>query len=87
MIGDYVRGPILTWSGSTTEILFGARHTFGNTQIGGLDVRIEEARLYDGVLTPAEISQINQQVVNHGPLVPTVSEWDSIQVAAWDKIG
>ena len=78
LIGDYVRGPLLSYSGSTTEILFGIRHTIGNTAIGTLDARIEEARLYDGVLTPAQIAQINQQVVNHTPPVPTLSQWGLI---------
>ena len=61
LIGSYSKGTIPTFVGNKTEIVFGKRHTFSN---GGLpanpwiDARIEEARIYQGVLSPEEIQKL-----------------------------
>ena len=59
-IGQYTSGNMTQWSGSNAEALFGVRHTYSNTNIrGAVDAHIEEARIYDGVLTCTELAAIS----------------------------
>ena len=59
LFGDYTQGNILTHTAGNAEVLFGIRH--GNAENGGpgqLDAHIEEARIYDEVLTEAQIKSL-----------------------------
>lgn len=56
VIGDYVKGPMFDCLRNNAEIAFGIRHTWPDGSTAGeLDAKIEEAQIYCGVLTQAEI--------------------------------
>lgn len=57
-IGQYVRGNMAEWAAGDAEVLFGKRHTTGSLQPGALEGRIEEARIYDGAMTCAEVGAL-----------------------------
>ena len=56
-MGQYQIGNFATWAAGEYEILFGPRHTSPNPN-GALNALIHEARLYDTVLTQAEIQAL-----------------------------
>lgn len=59
--GDYTQGPIITHTASDTEVFFGIRH--GNNAAGGpgnLDAHIYEARIYNRVLSEADIAGLRE---------------------------
>ncbi|MGH1433285.1 MAG: RICIN domain-containing protein [Lewinella sp.] len=68
LVGDYTKGSIREY-GSTAEVLFGARHTNGQNQYGSVDARIEEARIYNGVLTENNVQGLYAGVENETPLL------------------
>jgi hypothetical protein len=58
VIGDYTQGPLANWDKNDAEVFFGLRHGNVGGGPGNLDAHIEEARIYDGVLTQAEIKAL-----------------------------
>jgi len=53
-IGQYTRGSMAEWPTGEAEVIFGQRHTFaGGGERGGLDAKIEEARIYNTALSCA----------------------------------
>ncbi len=60
LIGNYDKGSLPSWAGANTELLFGVRHTVNGTTRGAVNAHIEEARIYDGVLTQAEIQALTK---------------------------
>lgn len=73
-IGQYtVVGQLGSWGPGDNEIILGARHTIlPNDNRGGLDALIEEARIYNHVLSPQEIADLTPEFA---ALVPTLNEW------------
>ena len=57
-IGKYNSGFMREWQGNNAEILFGARHTNGNTRYGALEARIAEARIYDEAMTCGHVGTL-----------------------------
>ena len=57
-IGDYTKGPIRTWVKGEAEALFGPRALIGGTAYGWVDSRVEDARIYDSVLSQDEIKNL-----------------------------
>jgi len=55
-IGDYTQGPLVTWEAGDTEALFGIRAYIGTTPYGWIDAVVEEARIYNVVLSQNEIN-------------------------------
>jgi hypothetical protein len=58
-IGEYTKGPLATWEAGDAEVFFGKRH--GNKDTGGpgdLDAHVEEARVYNEVLSQDEIQAL-----------------------------
>lgn len=68
-IGSYTKGALLSYlPGMNTEVLFGLRHTPPNGSTPGrpwLDAKIEEARIYQGCLTGADLQALT---VGTGPM-------------------
>ncbi len=60
-IGSYTHANANTWIAGNTEILFGLRHSSGNSGPGALDALISEARIYDTALSQAEIQGLTLQ--------------------------
>jgi hypothetical protein len=58
LIGQYSSANAASWGENDAEIIFGARHFVSTYPLGALDARIAEARLYDSVLTQAEVAAL-----------------------------
>jgi len=59
LIGQYhVFGSAMISEVGDTEVIFGARHFTSGVAIGSLDARIDEARIYNRVLTQSEIANL-----------------------------
>ena len=68
-IGSYVSGNGSSWNTGDAEILFGIRHGNIGGGPGGIDALIEEAHIYDMVLTQQEIQ--NLQIFKAGQPGPS----------------
>lgn len=74
-IGNYARPGLPTYSASTTEVLFGLRHDFPNGGLPGnpwVDAKIEEARIYNGVLSQSEIQDLSLDPCANANVTPGV---------------
>ena len=74
--GEYTKGPLGTWPKGDAEVFFGIRH--GSEAGGGpgnLDAHIEEARIYNGVLSQDEIRNTTS-VTSRGKLA---TSWAAIK--------
>ena len=58
LIGDYTKGPLDTWVAGDAEAIFGPRAYIGGTAHGWVVARVDEARIYGGVLTPDVITAV-----------------------------
>lgn len=57
-IGQYTTPNASSWATGDAEVFFGVRHGNISAGSGALDARIEEARLYDEVLTAAQLNAL-----------------------------
>ena len=81
VIGDYTMGPIVSWKAGDVEALFGPRALIGGTAHGWVVARVEDARIYNTVLSEEEINSlaVNTLDVNaNGKLTTT---WGSLKLA------
>ena len=58
LLGEYVKGPIATWVAGDAEAIFGPRAVIGGTAHGWVIARVEEARIYGGVLASEVITAV-----------------------------
>ncbi len=58
IIGDYTLGPIVSWIEGDVEALFGPRALIGGTAHGWVVARVEDARIYNAVLSEKEINNL-----------------------------
>lgn len=65
-LGEYMSGEFRTWPANDAEIIFGKRHGTMPGGPGGLDARINEARIYGQAATALQIQELFEQ----GPVVP-----------------
>jgi len=80
LIGDFSMGSVPTWAPGDAEIFFGIRH--GNAGGGGpgmLDARIEEARIYNTVLSQAEIKDLQKGAFAVEPSGKLATLWGVIK--------
>ncbi len=66
-IGQYTSANMTQWVAGNAEVIFGKRHTVGSIGAGEIDAKIEEARIYAGSMTCAEVG-----VLKLGPPPPPV---------------
>jgi hypothetical protein len=81
LFGDYSLGTVPTWAPGDAEIFFGKRH--GNAASGGpgdLEARIEEARIYNTVLSQAEIKELQKGAFAVGPSGKLATLWGDVKV-------
>lgn len=57
-IGQYPAGTPSSWETGDAEVFFGLRHGTTSGGPGGLNARIDEARIYAGALSPERITEI-----------------------------
>ena len=78
-IGQYTDSPLGTWVPSNNEIIFGARHTVGANTAGALDALIDEARIYNHVLSLQEIQALAPvHPIAFANAIPSMNEWGMI---------
>ncbi len=58
IIGDYTQGPIVSWVEGDVEALFGPRALIGGTAYGWVVARVEDARIYNAVLSEKDINNL-----------------------------
>ena len=58
IIGDYTMGPIVSWVAGDVEALFGPRALIAGTAHGWVVARVEDARIYNAVLSEKEINNL-----------------------------
>ena len=71
VIGDYTQGPIVSWKAGDVEALFGPRALIGGTAYGWVVARVEDARIYNTVLSEKEINNLTVNTLDvkaHGKL-------------------
>jgi len=81
LFGDYSLGTVPTWKPGDAEIFFGIRH--GNAGGGGpgnLACRIEEARIYNTVLSQADIKELQKGAFAVGPSGKLATLWGDVKV-------
>ncbi|MEO1262001.1 MAG: RICIN domain-containing protein [Bacteroidota bacterium] len=66
LIGDYTKGSLAEF-GKTSEVLFGTRHTFRNSPRSFVDAKIDEARIYAGVLCQKDIKDLMKKEPTFDP--------------------
>ena len=74
VIGDYTKGPIVSWEAGDVEALFGPRALIGGTAYGWVIARVEDARIYNAVLDEKEINNLVENTLDveaHGKLAAT----------------
>ena len=63
-IGDYTKGPIVSWKAGDVEALFGPRALIGGTAHGWVVCRVEDARIYNAVLSEKEINSLVENTLS-----------------------
>lgn len=74
VIGDYTKGSIVSWVEDDVEALFGPRALINGTAYGWVVARVEDARIYNAVLSQNEITNLVEdtlEVEAHGKLTTT----------------
>lgn len=70
-IGNYTHGPIVNWEEGDVEALFGPRALIAGTAHGWVVARVEDARIYNAVLTEDDINNLEADTLDievHGKL-------------------
>ena len=81
VIGDYTMGPIVSWKAGDVEALFGPRALIGGTAHGWIVARVEDARIYNTVLSEKEINNLTVNTLDvkaNGKLTTT---WGSLKLS------
>ena len=80
IIGDYTQGSIVSWVAGDVEVLFGPRALIGGTAHGWIVARVEDARIYNAVLSEKDINNLvvdTLDVEANGKLTTT---WGELQL-------
>ena len=78
-IGDYTQGPIRTWTAGDVEALFGPRALIGGTAHGWIVARVEDARIYNAVLSEEEINSLEADTLDVEASGKLTSTWGAIK--------
>jgi len=80
LIGDYKLGTVPIWAPNDAEVFFGQRHgSVAGGGPGGLQCRIEEARIYNTVLSPADIKALQKDAFAVEPSGKLATLWGVIK--------
>ena len=78
-IGDYTKGPIKTWVEDDVEALFGPRAFINGTAHGWVVARVEDARIYNAVLSEKEINNLEADTLDVEARGKLATTWGSIK--------
>lgn len=79
IIGDYTQGPIKSWTEGDVEALFGPRALIAGTAHGWIVARIEDARIYNAVLTEDEINNLEADTLSVEARGKLATVWGKIK--------
>lgn len=78
-IGNYTHGPIVSSDEGNVEALFGPRALIGGTAHGWLVARIDDARIYNAVLSEDEINSLEVNTLNVDVTGKLTTTWGRIK--------
>ena len=79
LIGQYTDNPLASWGPGNNEISFGVRVSFSGIGYGALDALIDEARIYNHVLSLQEIQALAPvHPIAFANAIPSMNEWGMI---------
>lgn len=79
IIGDYTKGPIKTWTAGDVEALFGPRALIAGTAHGWIVARVEDARIYNAVLSEKEINNLEADTLDVEARGKLTTTWGAIK--------
>lgn len=79
VIGDYTHGPIVSWMEGDVEAIFGPRAYIGGTAHGWIVARVEDARIYNAVLSKDEIGNLVEDTLEVDPRGKLATNWGEIK--------
>lgn len=79
IIGDYTLGPIVSWVEGDVEALFGPRALIGGTAYGWVVARVEDARIYNAVLSEKEINNLEVDTLDVEASSKLTTTWGAIK--------
>ena len=79
LIGDYTKGPIVSWKAGDVEALFGPRALIGGTAYGWVIARVEDARIYNAVLSEQEINNLVENTLDVEARGKLATAWGTIK--------
>ena len=81
VIGDYTMGPIVSWKAGDVEALFGPRALIGGTAYGWVVARVEDARIYNTVLSEKEINNLTVNTLDVKARGKLATTWGTLKLA------
>ena len=81
LIGDYTMGPIVSWKAGDVEALFGPRALIGGTAHGWVVARVEDARIYNTVLSEKEINNLVENTLDVEARGKLATTWGSLKLS------
>ncbi len=79
IIGDYTQGSIVSWVEGDVEALFGPRALIGGTAHGWIVARVEDARIYNAVLSEDEINNLEADTLDVEARGKLTTTWGAIK--------
>lgn len=79
IIGDYTLGPIVSWVKGDVEALFGPRALIGGTAHGWVIARVEDARIYNAVLSEMDINSLEVDTLDVEANGKLTTRWAAIK--------
>ena len=80
-IGGYTMGPIVSWEAGDVEALFGPRALIGGTAYGWVVARVEDARIYNAVLSKKEINSLVENTLDVEALGKLATVWGVLKLS------
>ena len=81
LIGDYTKGPIVSWKAGDVEALFGPRALIGGTAHGWIVARVEDARIYNTVLDEKEINNLAVNTLDVEARGKLATTWGTLKLS------
>ena len=79
-IGGYTMGPIVSWKAGDVEALFGPRALIGGTAYGWVVARVEDARIYNTVLSKKEINSLVENTLDVEARGKLATVWGALKL-------
>lgn len=79
IIGDYTLGQIVSWMEGDVEALFGPRALINGTAYGWVVARVEDARIYNAVLSEEEVNNLEADTLDVEASGKLTTTWGAIK--------